>query len=1139
MQKGFRRRSRAALRAAPLLLAAALALTAAGVAHAVTLPAGFQQSTAFTGLAEPIAIDFAPNGRVFVAEKSGIIKTYTNLGDTTATQFADLRTKVHNYFDRGLMSIVVDPNFPTDPYVYVYYVHDAAIGGTAPTWGAPNQTSDPCPGGTQDGCLVSGRVSRLQVSGETMTGAEQVLVEDWCQQYPSHSGGGLEFGADGYLYFSGGEGASFSFTDYGQGGNPNNPCGDPPGGVGGPMSPPDAEGGKLRSQDFRSTGDPLGLSGAVIRIDPDTGAGVPGNPLFTSTNANERRMLAFGLRNPFRLAIRPGFGDVWVGDVGQGQWEEIDRVTTPFGGPRNFGWPCYEGGINSSGTPINSTHSPISTLDLDLCESLYSTGGATPLYWGYRHGQEIVTGENCQEQQGSALSGIAFAPAAGTFPDTYDGALFFSDHSRECIWVLRADANGLPDPATRQPFAQAADFPVDLEFGPNGELFYPDIVSGNVRRISFAGGPGNDPPTALATATPQSGPVPLQVSFSGAGSSDPDPGDTLGYAWDLDDDGQLDDSTSVSPTFQYTSAGTYTVTLRVTDPSGAFDEDTVTITAGGGPPTPTINSPAAGTTWGVGQTIAFTGSATDAEDGTLPGTALDWQLILDHCTSPGNCHEHSVQGFENTGSGSFVAPDHEYPSSLELKLTATDSHNNTTTVSRQLDPRTVSATAASDPPGLTVSLAGATGTAPLTATVIENSLNTLTAPSPQVRNNVTHEFSAWSDGQPQTHTVRPTANTTYTARFAPRAPGTTTLTFTPSADARVEQSSPATNFGTSPTLRTDAGADPDAETYLRFIVDGLTGKVVSAKLRLASASPGGDTADGPAAYPTSNGWGEASINWNNKPAPTGASLSDVGAIPVDAVTEWDVTPAVTTEGEVSFRLAQTTNDGVNFHSRESATVNRRPELVLTVLNDAYPRPKVTVPTRVSLVPAFAACASPNRTHGPPLVHPSCDPPAQSSSQLTVGTPDANGEAASSAGNVKVGAIAGLPGTPEDEADVSVVLSLTDVRTRPALADYAGEVQLRGTLRITDRANGTALDESGTVQDLQVPVDAACGVTPDPAVGSTCNVTTTLDAVMPGVVDEGVRGIWETAQFEVLDGGPDGDTGTPGNTVFARQGLFVP
>jgi len=115
------------------------------------------------------------------------------------------------------------PNFPTTPYVYVLYTYDAPIGGTAPRWGTAGATSDPCPtppGPTDDGCVVSGRLSRLRASGNVMIGAEQVLINDWCQQYPSHSIGALNFGADGMLYASAGEGASFAFTDYGQDGTP-------------------------------------------------------------------------------------------------------------------------------------------------------------------------------------------------------------------------------------------------------------------------------------------------------------------------------------------------------------------------------------------------------------------------------------------------------------------------------------------------------------------------------------------------------------------------------------------------------------------------------------------------------------------------------------------------------------------------------------------------------------------------------------------------------------------------------------------------------------------------------------------------------------------------------------------------------
>ena len=145
------------------------------------------------------------------------------------------------------------------------------------------------PGATGDGCVIGGRLSRFSAGG-----TEQVLIEDFCQQYPSHSIGSLAFGADGALYVSAGDGASFNFADYGQDGDPLNPCGDPPGGVGGAMTPPTAEGGALRSQDVRTTGDPTGLDGAILRVNPDTGAALPDNPNAGSPDPNARRIV--GLR---------------------------------------------------------------------------------------------------------------------------------------------------------------------------------------------------------------------------------------------------------------------------------------------------------------------------------------------------------------------------------------------------------------------------------------------------------------------------------------------------------------------------------------------------------------------------------------------------------------------------------------------------------------------------------------------------------------------------------------------------------------------------------------------------------------------------------------------------------------------------
>jgi glucose/arabinose dehydrogenase len=271
---------------------------------------GFTESVVFSGLVNPTTVRFLPDGSVLVAEKSGLIKRFASLTDMNPTVVVDLRVKVHNFWDRGLLGLAFDPNFTTNSYIYVLYSNDAVIGGIPPEWGPGDGTSDPCPtppGATTDGCMISGHLSRLTAVGSDWTGSEQVLIEDWCQQFPSHSVGALGFGADGMLYISGGEGASFGNNDWGQFGGafdppttPKNPCGDPPVPVGGDQVPPTAEGGSLRSQSpRRAAGEPRVLNGSVLRVDPATGAGVSGNPLFGSSDANERRIIGYGFRNPF------------------------------------------------------------------------------------------------------------------------------------------------------------------------------------------------------------------------------------------------------------------------------------------------------------------------------------------------------------------------------------------------------------------------------------------------------------------------------------------------------------------------------------------------------------------------------------------------------------------------------------------------------------------------------------------------------------------------------------------------------------------------------------------------------------------------------------------------------------------------
>ena len=161
--------------------------------------------------------------------------------------------------------------------------------------------------------------------------------------------------------------------------------------------------------------------------------------------------------------------------------------------------------------------------------------------------------------------------------------------------------------------------------------------------------------------------------------------------------------------------------------------------------------------------INFSGSSTDPQDGSLPASALSWSLILHHC--PSTCHTHPLQDFAGVASGSFTAPDHEYPSHLELVLTATDSGGLTDTASVTLQPQTVSLTFATSPSGLQLVLNGGSAATPFTRTVIERSNNSVSAPSPQTLNGNSYAFASWSDGGAQTHNITATATTTYTATY--------------------------------------------------------------------------------------------------------------------------------------------------------------------------------------------------------------------------------------------------------------------------------------------------------------------------------------------------------------------------------------
>jgi len=228
-------------------------------------------------------------------------------------------------------------------------------------------------------------------------------------------------------------------------------------------------------------------------------------------------------------------------------------------------------------------------------------------------------------------------------------------------------------------------------------------------------------------------------------------------------------------------------------------------------------------------------------------------------------------------------------------------------------------------------------------------------------------------------------------------------------------------------------------------------------------------------------------------------------------------------------------------------------IAVQVATASHPRPKAASPVRVSLVPAYEQCTAPNRTHGPPLAFPSCNPPVQASDHVTVGTPDANGAPPNFAGFLKISALVGAPGPPED-SDVLFAASITDVRCKAGTSacgsanaaggpDYTGELQADATIRITDHWNATSPGGGGdpaTVVDIPMPINLTCVSTADSSVGATCNISgnTCLGCLEP-VIRDGMRTVVEIGQVRVYDGGADGVVATSPNATFLRQGIFIP
>jgi glucose/arabinose dehydrogenase len=808
------------------LLSCGLLLALAATAAAEpALPEGFQDSIEIGNLEQPTSFRFAADGRVFVAERSGRILVFDSIDDPAPEVFADLRTDVYDSGDRGLLGMALDPKFTAGrPYVYALYTYDHILGDSnpPPKWGKPNTTGDPCPdlnGG--DACLVSGRLVRLKAIGSQAEEAsgkpvQLTLAEGWCQQFSSHSIGDLQFGPEGALYASGGDGASFSSADYGQLGDSPNPCGDPPEPAGTALSPPTAEGGSLRAQNNEV------LNGKIIRVDPDTGQGWPGNPLLGneassgSAAENEGRIIAKGFRNPFRFDFDPVHGELYTDNVGSSEIEELDRFALPAASPFNSGWPCYEG---------PERQFQFKGLGLNVCEALYEAEDdgdepTTPPFFHYSHGQSVIPDDECPIEYGSALGGISFYEG-DEFPAAYKGALFFSDAVRGCAWVMFPGEDGRPDPETTMRFMREARvYPaVDFEEGPDGEFYYANLLSdeagadGAIHRIFYSPGA----PKARLAADPLYGTdLPLEVTFDASESSDPTD-QALSYDWDMDGNGAFEtEDGGETRSLEFTEEEleereeneeslNRVVSVRVEDPDGNTSVASVTVYPGDSPPEPEIDAPLASQKWGVGDTSHLQGSAVDGQGNPMvEPLSYYWSTRLLHCpTGPLNCHGHPLQTFAGVKEGELIVPEHDYPSYLEITLRVADERGLTASKTIKLEPRAVNISIASSPPGIELTAGLLQGPSPLALAAIEGSHVLLSAPQTAQIGGKTYNWQSWSDGGERIHTLLTGASGVITATYAgpPETP-----TETPGGGSEpkppAQQAAPKAKVGSHPPRST-------------------------------------------------------------------------------------------------------------------------------------------------------------------------------------------------------------------------------------------------------------------------------------------------------------------------------------------------
>ena len=546
-------------------------------------PSGFIDEAIANEWKVPVGLTFDANGRMYVWEKSGKVFVVEN-GIKQPTPIIDITEEVLDYGDHGLNGFALDPDFLKNGYVYLMFVakRHHVLNFGKPTYN-PNDES---PFQNTIGKIARYTLtasndfhsvdydSRKILIGESATTGIPILADN-------HGVGSLVFSPDGTLLASIGDGALATDGIVDDSQNSWFQEALDLGFIG-----IDQNINAFRSQYLNS------LDGKILRLDPNTGDGVASNPFYENTNPRsaKSRVWAYGLRNPFRMTIKPNTGSskasdgnpgtIFLGDVGWFHREELNIVTK---GGQNFGWPTYEGVDFVNKSYQNSPFSP-------------KTFQKPAIDWRGTIAQAVVNGESfavgSPQFKGSPFAGIASIGGLwynySQFPREYQNLYYHADYEGWIKAFKFDDKNN----ATEVIDLVSDVHPTCLAINPkDGAIYYTNYFYPNIqeiRRLSYNPN-ANRKPVVVQTATPIYGKSPLNISFKASDSKDPE-GTNLKFEWDFGDGTA---SNEANPMHSYGSRGasaTYFPTVKVTDGAGLTATKTVKIFVDNTPPIITNSS---------------------------------------------------------------------------------------------------------------------------------------------------------------------------------------------------------------------------------------------------------------------------------------------------------------------------------------------------------------------------------------------------------------------------------------------------------------------------------------------------------------------------------------------------------------------